>query len=120
MVDVAHVNESQGVQQRLLNRTDPKPERTQRPQGIANGCCGVGKCCFSIADSFLQHSLGWRPGLGYDEVTITILGCSLLGEQQLPERALRAGHDLGGRAVFHDPAVFQDRDVIGVMEFGKS
>jgi len=77
------------------------------------GCCGVGKCCFSIAGGFLQHSLGWRLGLGYDEVTITILGCSLLGEQQFPERALRAGHDLGGRAVFHDPAVFQDRDIVG-------
>ena len=81
MVDVGRVNESQGLQQRLLNETDPKPKITQRLKGWPMGCCGVEKCYFNIASGSLQHSLGWRLGPGYEEVAITILGCLVLGEQ---------------------------------------
>lgn len=85
MVDVGRVNESQGLQQRFLNELNPSLKEPKGSKGWPMECCGVGKCCFSIAGSALQHCLGWRPGLEHDEVTITILGCSFLGEQQLPE-----------------------------------
>ena len=58
MVDVAHVNESQGVQQRLLNRTDPKSERTQRPQGIANGVLWCREMLFQHCGWFSATFLG--------------------------------------------------------------